>query len=651
MNFKSLFGLLLFFAVQPALAQIGIDNANPDASAILDLTSTSKGLLAPRMTQTERNAISNPATGLLIYQTNATPGFYVYDGTAWIKILNAGDASTYTAGQGLALMGGAFSLAPQSATTGQVLKWDGTAWTPSDDSVSTYSNGTGLNLTGNTFSIDSSVVTSNYSGLVNLTNVVISGTVTANYFVGDGSRLTNISDSNIDSNAGIEFSKLDIQKADIEGLGIPGTDTDTTYSAGVGLSLVGTTFNIDSSVVTNNYSGTITATAFVGDGSRLTNLPPSVTAGQGLALSGGALSLASQSATTGQVLKWDGTSWTPSDDSGSTYTNGTGLNLTGNTFSIDSSVVTSNYSGLVNLNNLVISGTVTASSFVGDGSRLANISDSSIDSDAGIQFSKLDITKADIEGLGIPGTDTDTLYDAGTGLRLVGTTFSIDSNVVTSNYSGTITATAFVGDGSRLTNLPPSVTAGAGLTMSGNELAIDGSAAGTGLVLDEGVFSIESTVVTANYGGSVAIGGAVIANTFIGSGAGLTGFTPAQVFNALSPQILPSSSSSTYYQMAVNKIYYASDPSNTLVYLRLPNSASNGDQIIVYLMDATYQIDLNTNSSYILMSSTSSTNQSRGQGAFTIQILDNGDREIRLLYDGANSNWVIVKGVIGLGGA
>ena len=45
------------------------------------------------MTVTERNAIFNPATGLLIYQTNSTPGFYYYDGTLW-KFLSAPPATT-----------------------------------------------------------------------------------------------------------------------------------------------------------------------------------------------------------------------------------------------------------------------------------------------------------------------------------------------------------------------------------------------------------------------------------------------------------------------------------------------------------------------------------------------------------------------------
>ena len=35
------------------------------------------------MTKTQRDAIATPAIGLLIYQTNSTPGFYYYDGTAW----------------------------------------------------------------------------------------------------------------------------------------------------------------------------------------------------------------------------------------------------------------------------------------------------------------------------------------------------------------------------------------------------------------------------------------------------------------------------------------------------------------------------------------------------------------------------------------
>ena len=69
-------------------AQVGINATgnDPDPSAMLDVSSTNKGLLAPRMTMAERDAITAPATGLLIYQTDDKTGFYYYDGAEWIWI-------------------------------------------------------------------------------------------------------------------------------------------------------------------------------------------------------------------------------------------------------------------------------------------------------------------------------------------------------------------------------------------------------------------------------------------------------------------------------------------------------------------------------------------------------------------------------------
>lgn len=65
-----------------AVGNIGI-GASPVATAILDLNSTSKGMLVPRMSEAQKNAIVSPATGLLIYQTDLTAGFYYFDGTTW----------------------------------------------------------------------------------------------------------------------------------------------------------------------------------------------------------------------------------------------------------------------------------------------------------------------------------------------------------------------------------------------------------------------------------------------------------------------------------------------------------------------------------------------------------------------------------------
>ena len=65
-------------------AQIGINNETPDASAVLDVTSTTAGFLMPRMTNAQRQAISNPAAGLQVFVTDFEGGrFMFYDGTEW----------------------------------------------------------------------------------------------------------------------------------------------------------------------------------------------------------------------------------------------------------------------------------------------------------------------------------------------------------------------------------------------------------------------------------------------------------------------------------------------------------------------------------------------------------------------------------------
>jgi hypothetical protein len=66
-------------------AQVGIGTTNPNTSAALDITSTTKGFLPPRMTTTERNAIETPATGLVIFNTT-TNGLEVKSSTGWVRV-------------------------------------------------------------------------------------------------------------------------------------------------------------------------------------------------------------------------------------------------------------------------------------------------------------------------------------------------------------------------------------------------------------------------------------------------------------------------------------------------------------------------------------------------------------------------------------
>lgn len=68
------------------MAQVGIGTNTPAPSAQLDVTSTEKGFLPPRMTSAQRDLIATPATGLLIFQTDNTAGYYFYDGIAWVGL-------------------------------------------------------------------------------------------------------------------------------------------------------------------------------------------------------------------------------------------------------------------------------------------------------------------------------------------------------------------------------------------------------------------------------------------------------------------------------------------------------------------------------------------------------------------------------------
>lgn len=90
-HFAVIIGLLFAFG---AKAQVGIGTSTPDASAQLEILSTSKGLLIPRMSFVQRNDINNPANGLLIYQTNDSPGFYFYSNGQWQKLANKSDLSS-----------------------------------------------------------------------------------------------------------------------------------------------------------------------------------------------------------------------------------------------------------------------------------------------------------------------------------------------------------------------------------------------------------------------------------------------------------------------------------------------------------------------------------------------------------------------------
>ena len=103
---KNLVTLLALSATLGLNAQVGIGTSSPNAAAALDVVSTSKGLVPPRMTALQRNAISNPPQGLMLYCTDCgTDGqLQVYNGSEYTNVI--GGSHLLTAGTDYYPIGG-----------------------------------------------------------------------------------------------------------------------------------------------------------------------------------------------------------------------------------------------------------------------------------------------------------------------------------------------------------------------------------------------------------------------------------------------------------------------------------------------------------------------------------------------------------------
>ena len=99
-NPKYILLILILFISTDTFAQVGIGTDNPAASAALEVTSSTnnKGILIPRVTATQKNAIVSPAEGLMIFQTTAPAGFYYYTSGAWRLIISQTDLASGNAG-------------------------------------------------------------------------------------------------------------------------------------------------------------------------------------------------------------------------------------------------------------------------------------------------------------------------------------------------------------------------------------------------------------------------------------------------------------------------------------------------------------------------------------------------------------------------
>jgi hypothetical protein len=320
------------------------------------------------------------------------------------------------------------------------------------------------------------------------------------------------------------------------------------------------------SVPSWNYSsgvsinGTVRATSFVGDGSRLTNLNIARELGTVAVINGGTGLTGAPS--DGQFLMGSGGGYVKT-----VLTQGAGMMITTgsesisiahadtstlNSFTLDGSVLTgltvdrhghltgykmTNFKDGISINGTMnanafyaneawINGTVTANRFVGDGSRLT----------------------------GIPR------YTTGPGLILInGSTLTVRDAIVTSNYNygvsinSVVRALLFEGDGSRLTGIPRYTT-------------------GPGLNLNGSLLSLGWNVVTSNYNGTVWINGPVKATSFEGDGSRLT--------NLNTQGSAPITVTTTSYQMDDNTRFLIVNNLAGTTTILLPNPKLNIGRVI-----------------------------------------------------------------------
>ncbi len=163
------FLITLLFATM-ANAQVGVGTPTPNASSVLDLTSTTKGFLPPRMTFAQRNSITSPVAGLIVWCNNcgATGELNVYNGTAWTNMIGNPASPVQvpptvitTAISGImstsAVSGGNVTADGYSAVTARGVCWD-VATNPTVALPTKTSNGTGTgifvsNITGLTLGV------------------------------------------------------------------------------------------------------------------------------------------------------------------------------------------------------------------------------------------------------------------------------------------------------------------------------------------------------------------------------------------------------------------------------------------------------------------------------------------------------------------
>ncbi|MCP4441844.1 MAG: hypothetical protein GY810_23300, partial [Aureispira sp.] len=160
------------------------DNSSPNASAMLDVKSTTKGMLIPRMQTGERTTIPAPATSLLVFDTD-TNSFWFFNGTIWVELRSGTDNDN----QDLTLAGNTLSL------TNDVTTVDLSGYLDNTDNQNLSYNATTGVLTiqnGNSVNLATGDILEVIAG-TGLTGGGTTGSITVNA-VGDNGLTTNADD-------------------------------------------------------------------------------------------------------------------------------------------------------------------------------------------------------------------------------------------------------------------------------------------------------------------------------------------------------------------------------------------------------------------------------------------------------------------------
>jgi hypothetical protein len=359
---------------------INATGATPDASAMLDVSSPSKGLLVPRVSLTATNAagpVSSPTASLLVYNTatagtapnNVVPGYYFWNGSAWVQLLattstgNVGIGKT-TPTEALDVAGnfrlsGALMPNNSAGTSGYILQSSGSNSAPTWISPSSLVSGSGWAFNGNSVSSLQSIGTTSNYDLPFITNNAEQMRLTSTGKLGIG-KISPTEALDVNGNFNLSGALMPNNSAGTSGyiLQSSGSNSAPTWISpsslvsGSGwafngnsvssLQSIGTTSNYDLPFITNNAEQMrLTSTGKLGIGK--TSPTEALDVNGNFSLSG-ALMPNNSAGTSGYILQSSGSNSAPTWISPSSLVSGSGWAFNGNSVSsIQSIGTTSNY--------------------------------------------------------------------------------------------------------------------------------------------------------------------------------------------------------------------------------------------------------------------------------------------------------------------